>query len=265
MVALPLALLLQAASPFEAEQPEVRAGNQALEAGDPAAALPHYQGAEREVGPRPEIDFDRGHALHAAGRTEEARAAWKRAADQAPAPLASRALQNTASSLEQAGDQTGAIHALGEALGRDPANEDARYNLEVLLRRKAEGQGAPKDPGDQGARRPDGEPKPGAAGTQDQGQGQAGQRGEPARPPEREPKQDGQKQDGRKEQPGRDAGTGPASDAPNQARDGTAGRPEPVGKRDAERLLDALRSRERTMPLGPAGPPRRTKEAGRDW
>ena len=38
-------------------------------------------------------------------------------------------------------------------------------------------------------------------------------------------------------------------------RDGAAGRPEPVGKQDAERLLDALRSRERTMPLGPVGPP----------
>ena len=82
--ALPLAALLLAASPFEAEQPEVRAGNEALRAGDPAAALPRYDAAEREVGPHPEIDFDRGNALHAAGRPEEARAAWKKAAERAP-------------------------------------------------------------------------------------------------------------------------------------------------------------------------------------
>jgi len=261
--ALPLALLL-AASPFEAEQPEVRAGNEAIRAGDPAAALPRYDSAEREVGPRAEIDFDRGNALHAAGRPEEARSAWKKAADQAQAPLASRALQNTANALDQAGDQPGAIRALGEALRRDPANEDARYNLEVLLRRKAEGKGAPRDPGDQGARRPDGEPKPGAGGKQDRQE--AGPQGQAPEPGGNEKQQEGQRQDGRQEQPRRDAGTGGAGDQRGQDRDGAAGRPEPAGKLDAERLLDALRSRERTMPLGPAGPPAtRKKESGRDW
>jgi Ca-activated chloride channel family protein len=256
--ALPLALLL-AASPFEAEQPEVRAGNEALKAGDPAAALPRYDGAEREVGPRPEIDFDRGNALHAAGRAEEARAAWKRAAEQAPAPLASRALQNTANALDQAGDQAGAIRALGEALRRDPANEDARYNLEVLLRRKAEGKGAPKDPGDQGAKRPDGEPKAGAGGKDDRQE--AGRQGARPEATDEEKRQDGQRQ----EQPRREAGKEPRGERRQDAA-GDAGRPEPVGKQDAERLLDALRSRERTMPLGPAGPPAsRKKEAGRDW
>ena len=160
--ALPLAALLLAASPFQAEQPEVRAGNQALKGGDPAAALPRYDAAEHQVGPHPEIDFDRGHALLEAGRAEEARAAWKKAAERARGPLASRSLQNTAGALDAAGDREGAIGALAEALRLDPANEDARYNLEVLLRRKAEGKGAPKDQGEQGAKRPDGTPRPGA-------------------------------------------------------------------------------------------------------
>jgi Ca-activated chloride channel family protein len=262
-LALPVALLLLA-SPFETEQPEVRAGNEALRSGDPAAALPRYQAAEREAGPHPEIDFDRGNALQEAGRTEEATAAWKKASERAAGPLASRALQNTASSLDQAGDREGAIRTLGEALRLDPGNEDARYNLEVLLRRRSEGKGAPKEPGDKGARRPDGQPTPGAGGTGDRQP--SGSRAERPEPGGGEPKRDGQQQDRRQEQPRRDAGSGPAGDHQGADRDGAAGRPEPIGKRDAERLLDALRSRERTMPLGPVGPPsNRRKEADRDW
>ncbi len=259
----PLAALLLATSPFEAEHPEVRAGNEALKAGDAAAALPRYDAAERQAGPRPEIDFDRGNALQQAGRAEEARAAWKKAAETAPAPLASRALQNTANALDAAGDQAGAIRALGEALRRDPSNEDARYNLEVLLRRRSEGQGAPRDPGDQGAKRPDGEPKAGAGGKQDRrDDGKQGGRPEPK---PGEPKQDGKPQDRRQEQARREAGKETTGDG--QGKDGAAaGRTEPVGKQDAERLLDALRSRERTMPLGPVGQPSSSRKAtSRDW
>jgi Ca-activated chloride channel family protein len=264
IAALPLAALLLAISPFQAEHPEVRAGNQALQGGDPAAALPRYQAAEREAGPHPEIDFDRGNALLGAGRAAEATAAWKRATERGPAPLASRALQNTANALDGAGDRDGAIRALGEALQRDPTNEDARYNVEVLLRRKAEGKGAPKDPGDQGAKRPDGEPKPGAGGKQDRQE--AGKQGQRPDPGAGEPKREGQSQDRPEEQPRREAGSGRAGDDKGPDRDGAAGRPEPIGKQDAERLLDALRSRERTMPLGPVGrPSSRKKEAERDW
>jgi Ca-activated chloride channel family protein len=247
---LPLLALLAAASPFEAEHPEVRAGNQALQGGDPAAALPRYEAAERDAGQRAEIDFDRGNALQQAGRTEEARAAWRRAAEKGPAPLASRALQNTASALDAAGDQAGAIRALGEALQRDPANEDARYNLEVLLRRKSEGKGAPKNEGQQGKPKPDGDRQQGAGGEPKDQKDQGRQKAQP---------------DQEKEQERRDAGTSSAGDKKAADRDGAAGRREPLGKQDAERLLDAMRSRERTMPLAPAGPPSTRRETGRDW
>jgi Ca-activated chloride channel family protein len=261
---LPLLALLAAASPFEAEHPEVRAGNQALQAGDPAAALPRYEAAERDAGQRAEIDFDRGNALQQAGRTEEARAAWRRAAEKGPATLASRALQNTASALDAAGDRAGAIRALGEALQRDPANEDARYNLEVLLRRKAEGKGAPKEEGQQGKPKPDGQQQQGAGGDRKDQQDQGPQEAQPdQKPGQQQPA--GQSPDQRKEQERRDAGTSSAGDSKAAGRDGAAGRREPLGKQDAERLLDAMRSRERTMPLAPAGPPSTRRETGRDW
>jgi Ca-activated chloride channel family protein len=261
---LPLLALLSAGSPFEAEHPEVRAGNEALQRGDAAAALPRYEAAERDAGRRAEIDFDRGNALQQAGRTEEARAAWKRAAESGPAPLASRALQNSANALDAAGDRAGAIQALGEALRRDPANEDARYNLEVLLRRRSEGKGAPKEEGKQGKPKPDGEQQQGAGGDPKPQQDQGKQQARPDQKPGDQPPA-GKQPDQEKEKPQRDAGTSSAGAGKGADRDAAAGRREPLGRQEAERLLDAMRSRERTMPLGPAGPTSKRKETGRDW
>jgi hypothetical protein len=50
------AALLAAFSPFQAEEENVRAGNERLSAGDPAGARGAYDRAERAVGPRAEID-----------------------------------------------------------------------------------------------------------------------------------------------------------------------------------------------------------------
>ena len=257
-----LALALQA-SPLEAEEPSVREGNEALVAGDAAAALPRYDAAEAAVGPHPEIDFDRGNALLKAGRPAEAREAWKRALERDPAGgLSSRAWQNTANALEATGDRDGAVRALGEALTRDPANEDARYNLEVLLRRQAEGKGAPKDPDQQGTQQPKGPPQQGSGQAQDQPKpDQAG--GSPQPSPE-----DGQK---KAEQPSQQRDQAKREGADGRERDRKPGadgaaHQGPLGKQDAERLLDALRARERNMPLGPAGRKEgKRKDAAKDW
>jgi Ca-activated chloride channel family protein len=254
-----LVALALAASPFQAEQPDVKAGNAEIERGDGAAALPHYDAAEREVGKRPELEFDRGHAHQRAGRTAEAQEAWTRASGAAvPGPLASRAQQNSASLLEGAGDREGAIRALAEALRRDPANDDARYNLEVLLRRKSQGAGKPKDEGQQGPKKQDGPPNPGQGAKppedpKSQGQRPDQQAGEPPRPDQQQDKERGRRDQrgGQHEKERLGPGQPPA---------------ERLGKQDAERLLDALRSREKTMPLGPVGrkEPRR-REVERDW
>jgi Ca-activated chloride channel family protein len=262
------AALLAGASPFVAEQPRVKEGNEKLLSGDAAAALERYDAAAREAGPRPEIEFDRGNALHALGRHAEAREAWRKAleADQGGA-LSSRSLQNMANALDAEGDQAGAARALGEALRRDPANEDARYNLEVLLRRKASGKGKPQDEGQDGAKQ--------QQGPQDQGQGQqpkpdqqqqAPQQGQP--PPEPGPAGPPERRQG--EQPREQGKKGDEQRAgerqPDQAGEHGAARPDAIGRQEAEKLLDAMRSRERNMPLGPPGKKdARPREVARDW
>jgi Ca-activated chloride channel family protein len=253
------AALLAGASPFVAEQPRVKEGNEKLLSGDAAGALERYDAAGQEAGPRPEIEFDRGNALHALGRHAEAREAWRRAleADQA-GTLSSRSLQNMANALDAEGDQAGASRALVEALRRDPTNEDARYNLEVLQRRKASGKGKPKDEGQDGAKKQQGPPE--------QGPGQ--QRHDQQQAQQQEPQAQQQRSQGEQQrEQGKQGDEQRAGERqPERAGERGAARPDAIGRQEAEKLLDAMRSRERNMPLGPPGrKDARPREVARDW
>jgi len=273
---------------LQAEEPNVRAGNERLAAGDAAGALSRYDAAEKALGPRAEIDFDRGNALFAQGKQAEAQQAWRRAQEadaRGRGTLSSRALQNMGNSLEAAGDRDGAVKAFAESLRRDPANEDARYNLEVLLRRRAEGKGAPEDQGEQGQRKQDGPPQQGAGAAPPQ-DGKPGQDGQPPpapqpqpQPPQKQqqPPQPGDgKDEGRREREAgeqrdgkRDhAGQGGQAEARPHGEGGQGEVPAPgdLDRREAERILDTLRSRERPMPLGPAARAGdRRRDVQKDW
>jgi Ca-activated chloride channel family protein len=245
-----LAAALAGFSPFEREEENVRAGNERLRQGDPAEALRRYDAAERAVGPRPEIDFDRGHAAFRAGRLAEAEEAFRRAARAAPPPLASRALQNAGNVLAAAGDRDGAARAFGEALLADPSNEDARFDLEVLLREReraaAEDRPQPRADGadGRGPERPDaGAPRPAPA--------------EPSRggPPSGTP--DGARPPGSERLEGEARGDARAGGEPRQE----------LSRQDAEALLDALRAGERNMPLfgGRERKETRRRDGAKDW
>jgi hypothetical protein len=229
---LPLALslgLLLGASPFREEHPLSRQARERMAAGAPDRALESYARLEGETGPRPEIELGRGAALLGLSRDREAEEAFGRARA-APEPLGSRALLGLSDARAGAGDLDGAVAAAREALVRDPGYDDARVNLELLLRRRSGEKGEAKEGG----------PPPGAAGSPGAGsrEEQAGRRpaGDPApRPAERE-----------------DAGvSGPAG---------------ALSRREAERLLDALRARERNLPASAARPRgARRPDAEKDW
>ncbi|MGC4000581.1 MAG: hypothetical protein QM767_25300 [Anaeromyxobacter sp.] len=154
-----------------------------------------------------------------------------------PDALASRALQNLGTSLAAEGDREGAAKAMVEALQRDPGNEDARYDLEVLLRKQARSQ-APQQQGQQGGQEPKQQP------PQDRQQG----RGQPPpgqdRGKERQGAQDPRQQQPRPQGPEQPQEARPQQGQPQQAPQA------PMSRQDAERLLDALRSREKASPAG---------------
>jgi Ca-activated chloride channel family protein len=250
-----LLLLWLGASPLVREQPDVRAGNERLLQGDPAGALERYAAAERAVGPRPELDYDRGISLLRQGRTDEALSSLRRAAERADGPLASRALQNAAAALDAAGDRDGAIRALADALARDPGNEDARFNLEVLLRRRSEERksGGAKDEPDR---------REAKAGQRDDERAQRGgspdergdRKAEPVKPQPGAPKPG--ERDGARPLAGEPRGAeqeGSPAGGEERERGGDAGRAAqgaPTSRQDAERILDALRAREQNLPPG---------------
>lgn len=264
MVALlGLAVATAGFSPFRAEEPNVREGNERQAAGKPQEALPHYDAAERAVGPRAEIEYDRGVALLGQGKSTEARDAFRRALERGAGELSSRAHQNLGSALDATGDREGAIAAFTEALRLDPKNEDARFDLEVLLRRKEaearrqQQQGQQQQRKQQQQRQADGrtpQDQQGKANTQPQGAPKGA-----AQQPEREapPAPERQAQ-------ARDAGpTRPDDERQGQARESDPAR---LSREDAARILDAFRAREQTMPLG--GDERRKTRRGdadRDW
>ncbi|WP_242396400.1 tetratricopeptide repeat protein [Anaeromyxobacter oryzisoli] len=279
-LALAAALLLVATgfSPFQAEQDDVRAGNEELAGGDPAAALRHYDAAEKAVGPRPEIDYDRGNALYRLGRHAEARDAWKRALDRGAGRLGTRALQNVGNALAAVGDRDGAIAAYTEALRADPKNEDARFDLEVLLRRKDAGERPPEKAGQGGQReqKPQDRQQASQPGSSPPQQDRSGEKQQQQQQQARQPsaQQAGgperQGQQGAEPQTRPDGRPRDAAGRPEETPRAGAGReerPAPLSRQDAERLLDALRARERNMPIAPgrARKEGRRADAEKDW
>jgi tetratricopeptide (TPR) repeat protein len=248
-------------APFRLEEPNVSAGNASLLAGDAAGALRAYAAAEAAVGPRPETAFDRGNAFLRMGAAAEARDSFRAALAREPGPLASRAYQNLGSALEALGERDAAIAALRDALARDPGNGDARYNLEVLLRRKREATGpaGQRSDGSRTSRREEGE-RQGGGGARPRDDGTGAGR-EPERG--RESGAAGRERGPEAESPSK--APSPPAQATGAGRPGDGRRSE-ISRQDAERILDALRARERMAPPWPARPgePRR-RDVEKDW
>jgi Ca-activated chloride channel homolog len=267
IAAAALATLL-AFSPFTKEEEHVREGNEQLLRGDAGGALLNYEAAERAVGERAEIDFDRAHAALRLGRGEDATASLRRAAARGEPALASQALQNLGHTLAEAGDRAGALAAYSEALRKDPQNEDARHDLEVLLRRKA-AEKPPQTPG--GGKRE--APRTGGERRGDPGPGQEGQPpGAPAPPEQPSPgEKPGQRPSPAPERPPPEApepgGTPEAGPpAPGETPPGMAPPAPGRTRQEAEQLLDALRAREQKLPLaGRARAGSRRTDASKDW
>ena len=110
-------------------------GVEAFAAGDPAAAVDPLETALRLRPESPVALYNAGTARFAAGAAD-AMALLEAAAGAAGAAVAPRANYNLGTARLAAGDLEGAIEALEEALRREPGMEDAKFNLELALRRQ---------------------------------------------------------------------------------------------------------------------------------
>jgi tetratricopeptide (TPR) repeat protein len=264
-----LALLLAGLSspawgvgPFEANPPEVERGLKAFDEGKYEESLKAFEAAERAAPNHPALEYNRGNALYRLGRFDEARAAYRRAAETAGTSLKERDLYNMGNALAELGDTPGAITAYRRALVLEPRDEAARHNLEVLLRKLPPPKSQSGDGGTDGGR-PDGGPQDGG---QDGGSGDGGQSGDAGTQKGDAGTQrgDGGTGDGGTQagQQGLGAGEDGGTDAGPRPEEADGGAPRPEFLQDAgvgrssrfdqgetERLLDAMKQNERNLQL----------------
>jgi Ca-activated chloride channel family protein len=140
--ALTAGLLLALAEPAAAAVggvgSEVEKGNRAFDRGEPEVAAEHYLRALSEDPDHPEIHYNLGNALYVGERFTDAEAAYGTATPRADSSLAGPLSYNLGNALFRQQRYAEAAEAYKNVLRRDPTDEDARWNLELALRRLAQ-------------------------------------------------------------------------------------------------------------------------------
>jgi Ca-activated chloride channel family protein len=114
---------------------DVHAGNSAYARGKAQEAAEHYLRALEKEPERPEIQYNLGNALYAGRRYADAQAAYGVAATRADSALAEPLSYNLGNAFFREGKYAEAVAAYKQTLRRNPADEDARWNLEIALRK----------------------------------------------------------------------------------------------------------------------------------
>ena len=130
--------LLGAWNPLERNNRAVEEGNASLKSGKPEEALAAYDKAVAELPGDAGAHFNRGNALFALSRFEEASAEFLRATQAAAPGLRASAFYNLGNSYFKNDKYDDAIAAYRHALTLDPSHSRAKWNLELALQKKRE-------------------------------------------------------------------------------------------------------------------------------
>lgn len=121
---------------------------EAYKANDVRQAARHADTALRLAPDDPRVQFGAGTTQLAAGKARKAAELLERAVEAAPRDLAQAAWYNLGNARLAARDAGGAVTAYEQALLAEPANADAKHNLEIALRerekQRSSGLGGPR-------------------------------------------------------------------------------------------------------------------------
>ena len=137
-VAMALLPLLAAWNPLERPNRAVTEGNASLEKGKAEEALPHYDRAVATLPADSAVHFNRGTALFALSRYDEAIAELMKATESKSPSLKAAAFYNLGNSYFKADRFADAIAAYKHSLGLEPGDMRAKWNLELALQKKQE-------------------------------------------------------------------------------------------------------------------------------
>ncbi len=261
--------IVTALSLFDAQEPRVRAGNEAYLRGEYDAALKSYDAAMQENPPSPELHFDRGNALYKLSKPDEALEEYKKALDTRDAKFKESDYYNLGNTLGALKKYPEAIESYKRALELDPNDQEAKYNLELLLRAQEEQkkqknqQGDKKD--DKDSKKQDEQKKEQEQAKQDEQKKQEQQQKEQQAKqdePKKEQEQQAQQQQKEQQQKQQEQQQQQAAEEKAQAN----GEPKPLTKRDAERILDALKADEKDLQMWQLqAKERKPRSLEKDW
>jgi Ca-activated chloride channel homolog len=123
---------------LEKRDSDIEAGNAALKAGKPDDALVQYDKAVKKLPADAGAHFNRGAALYALSRFEEAGQEFLRATDAKEAVLKESAFYNLGNALFKKDKFKEAVAAYTRALGLRPDDKPAKWNLEIALKKQRE-------------------------------------------------------------------------------------------------------------------------------
>ena len=121
---------------LEKRDPEIEAGNAALKAGKADEALAHYDQAVKKLPGDSGAHFDRGAALYALSRFDEAGQEFLRATEAKDPALKASAFYNLGNAYFKKEKFKDAVSAYTRTLGLKPDDKPAKWNLEIALRKQ---------------------------------------------------------------------------------------------------------------------------------
>ena len=132
----PLLPFLVAFDPFTSSNRDVEQGNQRMQAGKAEEALGFYDKAVAKLPNDPGVHFDRGAALYALARFEEAGQEFLRATEAKDGAVKASAFYNLGNAFFKKDKFKEAIEAYKRALTLDPRDARAKWNLEIALKKQ---------------------------------------------------------------------------------------------------------------------------------
>jgi Ca-activated chloride channel homolog len=123
---------------FQSPNRAIEAGNARMKAGKPEEALAEYDKAQKALPADPGVHFDRGAALSALGRHDEAAQEFLRATEAKTPLLKGSAFYNLGNSYFKTEKYADAVAAYRRALLLDPGDVRAKWNLELAQKKKRE-------------------------------------------------------------------------------------------------------------------------------
>jgi len=138
LLLLPLLPFLTAFEPLKSSNKDVEQGNLRMKAGKAEEALGFYDKAVAALPNEPGVHFDRGTALYALSRFEEAGQEFLRATEAKDGALKATAFYNLGNAFFKKDKFKEAVEAYKRALSLDPHDARAKWNEEIALQKVKE-------------------------------------------------------------------------------------------------------------------------------